>query len=78
MSYETFIYKYLGITRKRPCGRSKSDSYLCCMKIPNNENSYVVNDGNRHVIICKVCGCVHVSSSTALDSDVKKAWSDNF
>lgn len=67
------LYKHFGKTRSIPCGRCKEESEMCCCLSPTKENSYISADGKS--IICKVCGNVHVLSSSIID-EIKDGWGD--
>lgn len=67
-----FLYKYFGIKRKHPCGRSKKDDYMCCCLPMNLENSTVINEGKIHKVVCKVCGTTHMDSNCYIDPKMKR------
>ena len=70
---EWLLFKLFGIKRKYPCGRDKKSSYLCCVLTPNEENSVVINDGKTHEVRCRVCGSVHMISSSAINN-LNESW----
>jgi hypothetical protein len=61
--------KLLG--KNYPCGRSKKDSYLCCMRNMNNKNVYYSEDRTR--AFCKYCGRLKILSNHPLKS-VNDIW----
>lgn len=66
-----YLYKFFKIKRNIPCGRNKKDKYLCCMLIPNKENSFITK--NKHAVKCKVCDAVHMTSSMLI-RQIDDAW----
>lgn len=66
-----YLYKYLKIKRKIPCGRTRKTQHYCCCLIPNEKNSYISKD--RHEIKCKVCGNSHMFSSGII-KNINKIW----
>ena len=69
-----FIYKYFNIKRKIPCGQLKRNKMMYCALFPSKENSVVINDGNTHEIRCKVCGSIHMMSSSYIDPENTDDW----
>jgi hypothetical protein len=57
------LYKWFGLKRNIPCGRTRKDDYLCCELMPTRNNSFIINDGDTHEIRCKVCGSLHMNSN---------------
>lgn len=70
---EWLLFKWFGIRRKYPCGRDKKTNYLCCSLAPDEENSVIINEGKLHEVRCKVCGELHMSSSTTIN-DLDELW----
>lgn len=67
-NWSWIVYKYLGVKRKIPCGRTKRDSYLCCLLNPDDKNSYIVKlENGSEELRCKVCDSCHILSSTHID-----------
>lgn len=69
------LFKIFNIKRTIPCGRTKNNAYLCCVLLPNEENSYIINDDFTHEIRCKVCNSIHISSNHYVDfDDAQEDW----
>lgn len=66
-----FLYKYLKIKRKYPCGRTKKNKDFCCCLTPDEKNSYITKD--KHEIRCKVCGSVRMISSEPI-KNINAMW----
>lgn len=62
------LYKLFGVKREIPCGRTLQTARFGCALIPNEENAYVVNDGDTHEIRCRVCGSVQMASIYPIES----------
>ena len=57
------LFKLFKIKRTISCGRRKDESYLCCMLLPNEDNSYLINDKYGYEVRCKCCDSVHISGN---------------
>lgn len=68
------LYKLLGIKRKYPCGRGKTENYLCCCQPLILKTSNVINEGERHEVICKVCGAIRISSNKYINTNDDNDW----
>lgn len=66
------LYKLFKIKQnKYPCGHTKSSRGYYCHQPFNLKYCDVINDDDRHEIICKCCGHTKMSSSHYIDpSDI--------
>ncbi|AXF52417.1 MAG: hypothetical protein [Caudoviricetes sp.] len=71
-NWHWLMYKYFGVKRKIPCGRTRKTKVLCCMLRPNAENSYIEITEKGEALKCEVCGGTHIVSSDPID--INNLW----
>ena len=54
-----------------PCGRTKKNSYLCCMRPMTEKSVYYSSD--RKKVFCKYCNSLKILSSSPIKS-IDNVW----
>ena len=69
------IFKLFGIKPKNPCGCGKATSYARYCHLPMNvKYCDIINDRERHEVVCKCCGEIHMLSSSYIDPNDEDSW----
>lgn len=73
--FQWILFKTFGYKPKNPCGHTKhSKGYYCHLPM-DQKHCIVINDQNRHEIVCKCCGGLKMSSSDYIDpNNIEKLW----
>ena len=63
-----FLFKVFGIKQKQnPCGHTKHTRGYHCHQPYKSKYCDIINDGKRHEVVCKCCGCTRMNSSHYID-----------
>lgn len=69
------LFKLFGIKpKKNPCGHTKSTTGYFCHQPLNLKYCDIINEENRHEVICKCCGHTHMSSSDYINPYDNNEW----
>ena len=69
------LFKFFNISVKQnPCGHTKSSLGYYCHQPFDFEYCNVINDGDRHEVVCKCCGCTRVTSNQYINPNNKDEW----
>lgn len=68
------LFKLFKIKPKNPCGHTKSSFGYCCHQPFDLKHCDVINEGNRHEVVCKCCGSTQMISSGYIDPYDEKEW----
>lgn len=69
------LFKLFGIKPKNPCGCGKATSYVRYCHLPMNvKYCDIINDGERHEVVCKCCGGIKMLSNSYIDPNDEDSW----
>ena len=69
------LFKLFNVkVKKAPCGHTESAHGYYCHQPFDIKYCEVINDGDRHEIVCKCCGHTRVMSSSYIDPYNDEEW----
>lgn len=69
------LFKLFNIkVKKDPCGHTKSAHGYYCHQPFDYKYCDIINDGDRHEVICKCCGHTRIVSNQYIDPNNKEDW----
>lgn len=70
------IFKLFGRKLNQPCGHTKSSIGCFCHQPSDLKHCKVINNDQRHEVVCRCCGSSHVSSNQYIDPKCQDKWLD--
>ena len=73
--FQWILFKTFGYKPKNPCGHTKhSRGYYCHLPM-DQKHCKVINNKNKHEVVCKCCGGLRMSSSDYIEpNNIEKLW----
>lgn len=72
--FQWLLFKLFGKRPKAPCGHTKNAVGYYCHLPMNVKYCDIINDRERHEVVCKCCGEIHMLSSSYIDPNDEDSW----
>lgn len=73
--FQWLLFKLFGKRPKSPCGHTKNVVGYCCHLPLKVKYCDVINNGDKHEVVCKCCGSRRMISSEYINPYGDKPWS---
>lgn len=71
---QRILYRMFGVHPKKPCGHTKSSYGYYCHQPFDSKHCIIINDGDRHEVVCKCCGETRMLSNEFIDPCKPDEW----
>ena len=72
--FQWLLFKLFGKRPKAPCGHTENVVGYCCHLPLKMKYCDVINDGDKHEVVCKCCGNRRMISSKYINPYDDKSW----